>query len=195
MRMTASTLVLAAAVAVASGSAQLPLPVQNTLTAIDVVPTKAQLDQAFPSGEALDGLTTIARDTTSDIGMRLRAIYALAKYCGDPPDTPCAETEVAHQALAELVTEHVEARAGSPVLLLRAAIETLGPLRVQADVTLLLPLLDHASRDIRAATARALRDLCNPQAITPLRVRFDTEPTDQVKLAISDALRILDQCN
>ena len=83
---------------------------------------------------------------------------------------------------------------GSPVLLLRAAIETLGPMGVASDVGVLVPLLDHISRDIRAATARALRDLCNTQAITPLRVRYAKEQTDQVKLAISEALRILDQC-
>ena len=77
--------------------------------------------------------------------------------------------------------------------------ETLGTLDVPPDVSLddvglLVGLLDHASRDIRAATARALRDLCNSNAVVPLRMRYTVEPTEQVKLAISDALRILEQC-
>jgi len=76
---------------------------------------------------------------------------------------------------------------------LRATIEALGVLRVPDDVTLLVPQLNHPSRDIRAATARALRDLGNTQAIVPLRARYDQDQVDQVKVAISDALRVLGQ--
>ena len=102
---------------------------------------------------------------------------------------------MAHTSVATVITATATAHDGSQVLLLRAAIETLGTMRVSSDASTLQPLLDHPSRDIRAATARALRDLCNNQAITPLRARYSVEMTDQVKLAISEALRILGQCS
>lgn len=165
--------------------------VRDTLTVIDVVPTKEQLDHLFlGEPQALQNLSTIAQDKTLDVGVRIRAIHALAKYCPDP----CSTSELAHQSLTTLITETRNETLGEPVVLLRAAIETIGTLQVASDVNVLIPLLDHPSRDIRAATARALRDLCNNQAVTPLRVRYTSEPTDQVKLAISEALRILGQC-
>ena len=46
----------------------------------------------------------------------------------------------------------------------------------------------------RLRPIRALRDLCNSSAVFPLRTRYTAETTDQVKLAISEALRILGQC-
>lgn len=181
---------VAASVAFATGStAGLTERVRNTLTSIDTVPTKIQLDIAFEN-QALPNLSTIAQDKTLDVGVRVRAIHALAKYCPDP----CSTSELAHQSLTTLINETRNETLGEPVVLLRAAIETIGTLQVASDVNVLIPLLDHPSRDIRAATARALRDLCNNQAVTPLRVRYTSEPTDQVKLAISEALRILGQC-
>jgi HEAT repeat protein len=82
-------------------------------------------------------------------------------------------------------------------LLLRAAVEALGIARTgnPDDVPRLVPYLDHPSRDIRAATARALRDMCNTGAIVPLRTRYQNEQVDQVRLAISTALRDLGQCS
>jgi HEAT repeats len=187
----------AGSLAFATGStASLGEDVLNALSLIDVVPTQAQLDVVF-AGAALPELSRIAKDTTVDIGIRLRAIHALAKYCPDP----CAQTALAHESLTSLINLTKNETVGEPVVLLRAAIETIGTLQVSSDaearagiLALLAPLLDHASRDIRAATARALRDLCNTGAITPLRVRYTNEPTDQVKLAISEALRVLGQC-
>jgi hypothetical protein len=120
----------------------------------------------------------------------VRAIHGLGKYCTDP----CNTGELAHESLRNLIDVSRNETVGEPVVLLRAAIETIGALRVAGDSTVLIPLLDHPSRDIRAATARALRDLCNSQAVVPLRIRYTSEPTDQVKLAISEALRILGQC-
>jgi HEAT repeat protein len=168
--------------------------VQNTLTTIDTVPTRTQIDTAFDGNPqtALASLSAIASDDTSDTGIRLRAIHALAKYC---TATPCAQNDVAHQSVLAVVGANSAEMVGSAVLLLRAAIETLGPMGVANDISVLVPLLDHGSRDIRAATARALRDLCNTQAITPLRVRYAKEQIEQVRLAISEALRILDQCS
>jgi HEAT repeat protein len=190
MRGCIAAILVAYAAALATGATSLPQPVQNTLTTIDSVPTKTQLDSVFPTGEALSSLSTIAKDNSADIGIRLRAIHALAKYCPEP----CTDTELAHQSLSELIIDERDEVSGSSILLLRAAIETIGALRVTADVDVLVPLLDHGSRDVRAATARALRDLCNTQAITPLRVRYTSESTEQVKLAISEALRVLAQC-
>jgi hypothetical protein len=182
--------VLAGVAALATANSSLPQLVSHTLTTIDTVPTKTQLDSVFPTGEALISLSSIARDGGADQGVRLRAIHALAKYC----TIPCSTSDVAHETLSQLIVDNRQQLSGYGVLLLRASIETIGSLRVASDVDVLVPLLDHPSRDIRAATARALRDLCNPQAITPLRVRFTSESTEQVKLAISEALRILGQC-
>jgi hypothetical protein len=102
---------------------------------------------------------------------------------------------VAHQSLTTLIAQTRVATAGAPLLVLRAGIETLGTMRVAGDVSTLVPLLDHPSRDIRASTAKALQDLCNTQASSPLRVRYAREASEQVKLAISEALRILGQCS
>ena len=183
---------LTGAVAIATGTPNMDQ--DNTLTTIDQVPTKPQLDQVFGTN-ALASLASIANpadpNAAIDPGVRLRAIHALAKYCSA---TPCVTSDLAHQSVIAVITSTRSAQSGTPVLLLRAAIETLGAMRVSSDVTTLTVLLDHPSRDIRAATARALRDLCNPQAITPLRTRYSSEMTDQVKLAISEALRILGQC-
>jgi HEAT repeat protein len=201
MRSVLVAVLLTGAVAIATGNPDIPQKLKNTLTTIDVVPTKAQINNAYPPGTAeqdvLQNLAAIAIDTESqeDIGIRLRAIHALAKYC---PATPCASTDLAHQSVVQVIDAIRASDApptGSEILLLRAAIETLGTMRVSTDVSTLVPLLEHPSRDIRAATARALRDVCNPQAITPLRARYNGESTDQVKLAISEALRILGQCS
>ena len=84
----------------------------------------------------------------------------------------------------------------SPIDLLRvrAAIEALGvATRIPSDVDLVVPFLDNSSRDIRAATAGALRDMCITQAIGPLRARYQHEQVAQVRLAISEALRDLGQ--
>lgn len=186
---------LGATTALATGVA-ITDDVLNTLTQIDTVPTKTQIDTAFGSGvDPVTNLSAIAQDTESDTGVRVRAIHGLGKYCSDP----CDENDVVHQALVTLINSTKDETIGQPLVLLRAAIETLGALDVTAtvsgsDVNLLVTLLAHTSRDIRAATARALRDLCNSNAVVPLRTRYTIEPTDQVKLAISDALRVLEQC-
>jgi hypothetical protein len=92
-------------------------------------------------------------------------------------------------------------QAGTSILLLRATIESIGVAKSgdPNDVSRLTPFLDNLSRDIRAATAFALRDLCNSQAITPLRNRYNIElgstGVPQVRLAISAALRDLGQCS
>jgi HEAT repeat protein len=189
MKLRLGALALAFGVSASATSSQLPLPVQNVLTTIDSVPTQGQLDSAFSDHQsALDGLAAIAADPTSDPGIRLHAIHALAKYCAG---APCLDGEVAHQTLVAVVAANQEQTAGTAVIVLRGALEALGPQRVGTDVGLLVGQLAHQSRDVRAAAVHALRDLCNTQAINPLRVQLQHETSDQVRLAISEALRIL----
>lgn len=186
-------MLVGALAAIASGTTNLTSQVQNTLTTIDTVPTRQQIDIAFGNQPqvALQNLTSLAGDGGADVGIRLRAIHALAKYCAA---TPCTTDDVAHQSLTTLIAQTRTETTGAPLLVLRAGIETLGAMRVPGDVTTLVPFLEHPSRDIRASTAKALQDLCNTQASSPLRVRYARETSEQVKLAISEALRILGQC-
>lgn len=179
-------------------SPQLSQPLIDTLTPIDTVPSSAQINAVFDDNPtmALSSLVAIANPAGSvDTGVQLRAIRALVNYC---VTTPCADPDPAHVALVQVVQRYKDARSGSDLLVLRAAIESVGLLKVQNDWQPLLTYeLNHPSRDIRAATARALRDLGNTFAITPLRERYNVEPDDdrgaQVRLAISDALRVLGQ--
>jgi hypothetical protein len=172
--------------AIALADTPLPVLVQNALTPIDEIPTQSQLDLVF-AGQALPNLSAIAQDPTGDTGIRLRALHALPKYCV----APCGDSDTAHLTLVGVVNATATARSGSDLLVLRAAVEALGPLRVQTDLALLLPLLTHASRDIRATTALALRDLCNTAALTPLHTAEQQEPSAQVRFAVEDALRVL----
>lgn len=182
---------LAALVAVpAAASIVLSQQQQAALTTIDSVPSSDDLVSATLS--VPDDLVAIAAnlDGGYEPAVRLRAIHALAVYCTSPSAT-CPAAGPVHTTLTDLIGSTASAHAGSDLLVLRAAIEADGPLKVATDLDLLVPLLDHPSRDIRAATARALGQLCNTGAINPLRVRYQNESTDQVKLAISATLRTL----
>jgi hypothetical protein len=203
-------LVAIALVTSARGDTQLALtqPVINALTPIDSVPSTDQINDAFngSSTEALASLQDIANPAGSvDRGVQIRAVHALINYCAS---TPCAPSDPVHVSLQAIEARYHDARAGSDLLVLRAAIESLGALRVPQDVYPDSPLiqdLNHPSRDIRTATARALRDLGNTNAIPFLRARYNTEneacttPSplcrkgEMVRLAISDALRVLGQ--
>jgi HEAT repeat protein len=178
---------------------QLTQPVIDTLTPIDSVPSSQQIDTLFNDDHtvALTNLQQIANPTGSvDRGVQLRAIRALIHYCAT---TPCDPADPAHVTLRDIASNpsYRNSRSGSDLLVLRAAIESLGILQVPGDRTLLEDQLQHPSRDIRAAVARALRDLGNTQAIPALRARYNVEPAgppgDQVRIAISDALRVLGQ--
>jgi hypothetical protein len=201
------TLVGAIVIGLLVGSAssdpvQLSQQAQNTLTTIDSVPTREQLDAAFSGSTQtpLANLSALATDAGNGIGIRLRAIHALGKYC---PAMPCVAGDTAHVSLQIVIDANRSATSGPNVLLLRAAIETLGAMRITDDASYLIgnnglnpSLLDHPSRDVRASTAAALANICNTSVATnPLRVRYSHEQTEQVKLAISEALRILGQCS
>lgn len=184
---------VAFAVDAAADLAQLTQPVIYALTPIDSIPSTEQINSVHGNSEqlALANLEAIALSTSGvDLGVQLRAIRALTHYCKDP-----CSTHEAHLTLVEVATtpRYRDAVAGTDLLVLRAALEAIGVLRVQDDVTVLVPQLEHPNRDIRATAAHALRDLGNPDAIPTLRIRYQNEGTGQVKSAISDALRVLGQ--
>lgn len=167
--------------------------VRFALTPIDSQPTTQQINLVHNNSEqeALDNLQDIALGGDSvDTGVKLRAVRAHTQYC----KAPCG-THEAHDTLVTLLAtpKYRDSRAGRDLLVLRATIESIGVLRVVDDMDYLLPFLQHPSRDIRAATAHALRDLGNTQAITPLRTRYLVEDVPQVQHALSDALRVLGQ--
>jgi HEAT repeat protein len=165
----------------------------QVLTQLDTLPSSAQLERVLGTPQAvLDKLIEFTHaDFADDPGVQIRAVRAIAQYC----DVPCTDGSEAHVALATLLTtpRYRDARAGSDLLVLRAGIEALGVLRVATDIDLLIPQLAHPNRDIRAAAARALRDLGNTAAIDALRGRYSEEQVPQVELAIADALRVLGQ--
>ncbi len=198
MRLVGTACVIAFALALpARGDSMLQLtqPVINTLTPIDSLPSSQQINTVFNNSpvEALANLQQIANPTNFvDRGVQLRAVRALIHYCAT---TPCSDSDPAHATLVAIATnpKYRDSRSGSDLLVLRAAIESLGVLQVPVDVGILVPQLQHPSRDIRAAVARALRDLGNTLAIQSLRARYNIEDTQQVRIAISDALRVLGQ--
>jgi HEAT repeat protein len=173
---------------------QLPQMVMDALGSIDRAPSASDLDTALNTvgQQTALRLAAIAVDPNVDVGVALRSIRALSQY----PQSAIGST-IAHDTLASIIASHQTATTTVDVLVLRAAIESLGLLRVAADVDTLAPTtggpspLDHPSRDVRVAVARALRDLGNPAAIPRLRQRYGQEMVPQVRLAISDALTAL----
>lgn len=154
----------------------------DELTGVDFTAPKATLDDLL-GANAVPSLAAIAdADTQISPGVRLRALRALALY---PQDD-------ARAALRAAIVKHSTASAGLDILELRAAIEALGLIGDATDVARIVPFLDkEESRDIRAAAARALRDLGSTTAIAPLHARLAKEKVPQVQFWISDALRVL----
>ncbi len=186
---------------------QLSQPVIDALTTIDDSPSADVLDPVFGgSGGTAQNLQAIATATATcsgsacmpvDLGVQLHAIQSLPLYC--PVGSSCG-TGTVHDTLVQLVDAYalIASPSAQDLLRLRAAIEALGIAGFSAgdpnDVARLVVYLDHASRDVRATTAKALGSLCNTAAIGALRTRLQAEHLDQVKLAISAALRDLGQC-
>lgn len=191
---------LAAAVLLCALPAQGDLPdvseqVVDALTQIDTTPSKATLNDMFPTPQAaLDNLTQIATDPTNP-GVQLRAIRALPAYCPASP-TPCGTSPV-HQTLLSLVDDYGSSpRAPQDIMRVRSAAEALGATRSQleGDVAALTPLLEDTSRDVRATVVRALGNVCNRTALVPLSSRYQKEETEQVRRAIRAAVGDLQQC-
>lgn len=156
--------------------------VVDELTGVDFTAPRAALDDLL-GANAVASLAAIAdADTQISPGVRLRALRALALYPEDDART----------ALRAAIVKHATASAGLDILELRAAIEALGMIGDATDVARIVPFLDkEESRDIRAAAARALRDLGSTTAIAPLHARLAKEKVPQVQFWISDALRVL----
>ena len=162
------------------------------LTSIDALPSKADLEAvlANPPNE-LAMLRGYATGSGYDFGVRLRAIRAIPHFCADRP----AECHAAILAVLDGV-DASDGSAGQKLLRRRAAIEALGAARAgdPGDVARLVGFLGDGSRDLRVAAARALRDLCDPAAIAPLRQRRDVEQVAQVRHALDEALAVLAEC-
>ena len=184
--------VVAISVIASATTTTLPTDVVDALSSIDHATPVADLTNTLGSGSsdmAASQIAQVAANPMVDTGVALRSIHALSQY----PET------IAHDTLAQLVATYVTSTQPVDTLMLRAAIESLGLLRVASDADVLdctsgtlggCPL-DHPSRDVRTATARALRDIGNPSAIPALRVRLGQETVPQVKLALAAALAAL----
>jgi HEAT repeat protein len=178
----------ATAIAAHAAMTQLPDKVVDVLSAIDRAPTATDLDSVIGSGMAqptADDLATIAADPNVDVGVALRSIRALSQY-----PVSAIGSSLAHDTLVSIIGAH-QGTAKLDMLLLRAALESLGQLHVSADVPLIATALDHPSRDVRTTAARALRALGDPSAIPALRQRYGQEMIPQVRLAIESALAAL----
>jgi HEAT repeat protein len=168
------------------------------LTSIDTVFTKQDLQVVLGSPDNELAMLRQYALGDFDFGLRLRAIRAIPYFC---PEAPVACRDAIIAAL-----DHVDADderlPGQKVLRLRAAIEALGAARTRnpEDAARLAAFLNDSSRDLRVAAARALRDLCDPAAMEPLRRRRTDaygQPVEQVKqvqIAIDEALAALAQC-
>lgn len=180
----------------ALGADPVPTPIEvDTLTRIDALPTK---DEIVIATGTVTRLRTLAMTSSVDFGLQLRAIRALPQFCTPDCRAGAGRQHPAHTVVLEVISSVANDRSGRGILRLRAGIEALGLIRsgMDSDVDLLVSFLNDASRDIRASTARALRDTCNLRAIVPLRAAYNAEPATQlqVRLAISAALRDLNQC-
>lgn len=157
--------------------------VVEILSGIDYVPTRSVLDAALGADAAGD-LIAIARGTaeeSSDPGVRIRAYRALSLYPGAATESELRAGILDHAGGAEV-----------EMLYVRAAVDSLVALAGPDAVDDLVPLLDHASRDVRASAAVGLGGTGSEDAVPPLRARLSVEQVGQVRLAIAEALRELE---
>lgn len=197
MRRVAIAVVILTAFVAAAWSVPLQPEQIQILTPIDTTWSKSQLESLPDQYKVTQAqLQDTASDGSASPGLRLRAIHALSSYCAVQAPSPCPDTDPAHQVLAGLIVANGSAHSGADLLILRGAIEAIGPMHGSNDAAKLVPLLDHPSRDIRATTALALGAVCDnsPTTLQALHQRYSNESTDQVKLAISAALRMLSAC-
>lgn len=181
----------------AHSTVQLSTSVRHVLTSISELPTRDDLESAFqnqsPPVDPLVGLESIINNE-QDLGLQLRAIRALPQFC----PSNC-QNDQAHTLLVGVIDRYnnmiASDRTSKDTLRVRAAIEALGVIKLPDDLNLLKGFLESSSRDIRATTVHALRNLCNTEAIPALRARYQHEPVPQVSLAISAALRDLNTCS
>jgi hypothetical protein len=192
--------VLALCALPAHGEVQLSMSAEHVLTSINDLPTRDDLESAFSPMPAIQGLQSIILDTdaNADLGLQLRAIRTLPQFC-----SANCQGDQAHALLVGVISSYNALKASDPVaasgfkptLRVRAAIEAIGVANVIDDLSVIVGFLENSSRDIRVTTAQALRNLCNTEAIAPLGARLGHEPVEQVRQAISSALRVLNTCS
>ncbi len=161
------------------------------LSGVDFVPQKGDLDIIL-GASAPEDLISIAENPSEDPGVRIRAYRALAHYPG----------VATKEALASAIREHSDGEDsdGTPValasigvdtILLRAAMTSLATIAGADAVDRIQEMLNHDSRDVRAAAARALAVTGSADALPYLYERRDIEQVMQVRFAIEEAIRIL----
>lgn len=159
---------------------------EEILSGVDFVPPKQDLDDLLGDA-ALDELLAIARDPGKPAGVRIRAYRALSHY-------PGARTEY---ELQRAIQEHSAndlialSSTGVDTILLRASMDSLAVIAKADALVDIADKLNHKSRDVRAAAARALAVCGSSDAEKPLRDRLEVEEVPQVRYAIQDALRVL----
>jgi len=157
--------------------------VVELLSGLSYEPDRLSIDTVLGPA-AVDQLINIAEDETvgSDPGLRIRAYRALGQY-GQTPDAGEAIS-----ALRRAINKFRRDQVGTNVLLLRVSMLSLAKIDGPNAVAVLVGMLTHQSRDIRAACAQALGITGSSAAEQPLRDRALVEEQAQVQLAISDAL-------
>lgn len=156
------------------------------LSGVDFVPPKNSLDGVL--GEtALEDLINIAQDPDEDAGLRIRAYRALAHYPGALTEEALRTAIIAHSSDGQVALEST----GVDTILLRAAMSSMASVAKSRAVNHIGWILDHQSRDVRAAAAQALALTGSITAEPLLRARLGKEEVPQVRLAIEEAIRIL----
>lgn len=193
--MRRSSQLTALAIACALAGAGVALAIQPSDEVVELLsgtansPTKGRIELVM-GDTAVDDLIAIANDTgaDSDPGLRIRAISALRHF------GQTADSEVARLALVAAVDLHKAPTdaSGTQLLYLRASMLSLAEVGGELSVPNIVDLLDHPSRDIRAACAQGLGITGSSTAVQALRDRALIEPEPQVQLAIADALFELD---
>ncbi|HKE13562.1 MAG TPA: HEAT repeat domain-containing protein [Kofleriaceae bacterium] len=159
-------------------------PLSELLSGIEFVPDRSAFD-GLMGDEAPDQLVAIAVGDDAelaDAGLRIRAYRALALY-------PSAENE---ETLRAAVAEHGAVARGVDTLYVRAAMDALARVAPDDAVDAIAPMLAHPSQDVRAGAARALGATGRAAAEPVLRARLAEETVEQVRVAIADALRLLE---
>jgi len=177
-----------------SGLAQALIPadeVVELLSGISFTPSKSNIDLVLGSA-AIEDLIEIAEDSSeeADIGLRIRAYRALGVYQDSD------NKDLAIGSLREVLSVQsftLSVNSGEELLYLRASMLSLAQLAQEDAVADLVALLGHSSRDIRSACAQALAITGSASAIQALRNQALVEEKTQVKLAIEDALFVLEQ--
>jgi HEAT repeat protein len=173
--------------------AEIAPQVKYALTSIDTPPTKQDLEFILESPDnELSVLRQYANGTDVDFGVRLRATRAIPQFCAE--QMGCRDAIIA--VFNDITATDSSTPRGQQLLRKRAAIEALAAVRSghPDDVPLLLGFLRDPSRDIRVAAARALRDLCDPDAIGALQQQRAMERVVQVRKTIDEALEAIAQC-